>query len=248
MLYFLFYGRREFIIGLLLIGLIYSLKKNINLFSIKKIPLIILSLFIVTIASNFYQNIRFQIASYAITNTFVLKKSIFEYAFDFESSSKNIEDRVSIYSYTSILIQKMLIEDFKPLYGEILAQGFINIIPSIIYPEKKVINDDELVNYALKLSNKDMPNSIAGSLFVDFGALAYLVYPLIMSVYIIIITLMIYKCRRNSLLFMLLISIMIYSLFNVEAVITNMFATLRDMLILIIFIQTIYYLKYFRKN
>lgn len=243
LIYFLLYGRREFMLGILIIGIISTYQKNSNLFSIKKIPLLLFSFIIIIIASNFYQNIRSQIALYSITNKFVMEKNILEYAFDFESSSKNIEDRTSIYEYTYMIMDKFLRNDFEVLNGKILFQSFINIIPSIIYPEKEVINDDYIINRTLRLSNKDRPNSIMASLLVDFGALSYLIYPLFMIIYIIISILLIHQNKRNTLLYLLLTSIMIYSLFNVEVVISNFFVNLRNMLILIILMHISYNLK-----
>lgn len=248
MIYFLLYGRREFILGILIIILISTYQKNSNLFSIKKIPLLLLSFFLIVVASNFYQNIRIQIAAYSITNNFVLKKSLLEYAFDFESSSKNIEDRTSIYDYTYLLMEKKLNNEFEPLYGEILYQSILNIIPSVLYPGKKVVNDDELINTTVKGIYSDMPNSVMASLLVDFGGLSYLIYPLFMITYIIITAFIIHKFRKNILLYLILVSIMIYSIFNVEVVIVNIFSNLRNMLILIVLMQIIYYLKNFLRK
>lgn len=236
MIYFLLYGRREFILGILLMAFISSYQKNSNLFSIKKIPVLLLVFFIIIIASNLYQNIRIQVSQYAITSKLVLKKSILEYAFDFESSNKNIEDRTSIYDYTYLISKKLFQEDKEPLNGEILIQSFINVLPSIIYPNKIVINDDKLINNGLKLANSDMPNSVATSLLVDFRYLAFFIYPIFLIVYMFISMFLINKFRNNTTLYLLLISIFIYSIFNIEATITNSFVNLRNMLIIIIII------------
>lgn len=235
--YLLLYSRREFILGILIVMLsVYSIKQE-NTFSLKKLPILFGGLLIIMFASNLYQNIRIPLMMYSQTHELKLDKNIIEYMFDFDSSSKNIDDRMSISSYAFLVLENGVQSEKIPLGGEIIINSFLHTVPSIIYPNKKYFSEDKLISDTINIRNTDYPTNIAISFFLDFGYLSLIVFPLFIFAVIFVSLKIIAKMYKHRILYLLIIGQFIYLLFNVESSSGAYFLFFRNIIILIILLK-----------
>jgi hypothetical protein len=236
--YFLFYSRRELILAILLIILVLSYKKKSNIFSPSKLPIVFISLILIVLASNFYQNIRFELASYALTGKLKFEKSIFEYAFDFEASNDNLDKRTTMYQFNSTLFYQLYAKNNEPTYGEIFVQSFLNATPSVLLDSKKIVESDKIISESMNIEYTDYPTNIGGIFLVDFGMFSLILYPTFLILYISFFLYIIKLFYKDILLYLL------YFLFNVENTITGAIVGLRNIFIIIIFFKLIETIKY----
>ena len=232
--YLFFYSRREFILGIMIIVLLISVKQSNNIFTYKKIPRVLFLLFVVILASNLYQNIRNPLMLYSITKELKFEKSFIEYALDFESSSNNINDRLAISYFAYMVIDKSLVSSEVPLGGRLFSQNITNAIPSIVYPDKKYITEDELIADILNIRHKDYPTNMAISFFMDFWYFALFLFPLFLFAVIYVSLLIINIIYYNNLLYIMVMGELIYLLYNVENSISDVFLYFRNIFILIL--------------
>jgi hypothetical protein len=242
--YFLFYSRRELILAILLIILVLSYKKKSNIFSPSKLPIVFISLILIVLASNVYQNIRFELASYALTGKLKFEKSIFEYAFDFEASNDNLVKRTTMYQFNSTLFYQLYAKNNEPTYGEIFVQNFLNATPSVLLDSKKIVGSDKMISESMNIEYTDYPTSIGGIFLVDFGMFSLILYPTFLILYISFFLYIIKLFYKDILLYLFVVVYLLYFLFNVENTITGAIVGLRNIFIIIILFKLIETIKY----
>ncbi|WP_331774349.1 O-antigen polymerase [Sulfurospirillum sp. 1612] len=240
LVYFLFYSRRELLLALLLIVFILMYKKKKNIFSVYKIPIMLVFLLFVFIANNIYENIRLDIAESIMAGTsFELNKNILELAFDSEASEANVQDRMAIFDFTSLLMNQLINKNISPTYGAILNQNILNTIPSILYTNKKVLSSDEMIAQFMHIRSTDYPTNILASFLVDFGIFAVVLYPLFMILYIVFILFLLKINKNKNLLYLIIVTYSIYTLFNIEGSITGMIINIRNIILLSILYKSL---------
>ena len=156
---------------------------------------------------------------YSITKELKFEKSFIEYALDFESSSNNINDRLAISYFAYMVIDKSLVSSEVPLGGRLFSQNITNAIPSIVYPDKKYITEDELIADILNIRHKDYPTFL---------------FPLFLFAVIYVSLLIINIIYYNNLLYVMVMGELIYLLYNVENSISDVFLYFRNIFILIL--------------
>ena len=233
LIYFLFFGRRELILAILLLVFVWAFVKRKNLFKITNIFKILLIGFVIILASNFYQNVRGEIMLYSINGQIKRSKTVIEMLTDFDSSNDNLEERGSLLNLTNRLINKMD-NGYKPLYGGIFMQAIENTIPSAFYKNKNVLNIDDIIASHFNLTATDFGASKFIAFYIDFGFLALFIYPLY-NVCLWLIFIMLLKYVINEPILYLNISVLfIINVFNVESSIESDFLSLRLILISVI--------------
>ncbi|MDZ7691003.1 MAG: hypothetical protein U5K69_07670 [Balneolaceae bacterium] len=151
-------------------------------------------------------------------------------AFDFESTSNNIEIRESPLPLLSKSMKQIEVER-SPTGGKIFNQSLENAIPSLIFPQKKYINSDYLISRYTGIPFKDYPTNMNSIFYVDFGLFSFLLYPLFLAAYYSFISVVLFITRNKP-----LISISIYILclslvLNTEGGVTSYFVVLRSVLL-----------------
>lgn len=214
-IYFLFYGRRELILFLLLFILLLSVIKNTSLFRAKKLISYAFYGFLIVLFSNFYQNIRMDIWYYSITGEFKISKNIVDLFFDFEASNNNLDQRTS----TFYLFNKVLpIAESSDNYcnGEIFLNALNTVTPSLLIENKKVINVDDLIASNYSLNPIDYTTTIPMVAFFDFGYLSFILYPL-WFIFVFVVVLQILKLfRSRPLPFVFFFVMFLLDLYNIE--------------------------------
>lgn len=230
-IYMLFYGRRELILSILLLIIFHGYINCKNIFSIKFIPKAIFALFIIFIASNIYQNIRFQIMFYSIKKELPTMTEVINSAFDFESSNSNLSKRVSLFKYTSDLMEKYTYRH-DSMQGNLLINNINNTLPSVLIGKKTYINDDEAIAKHFGFFVRDYPTSLASSVLADTGYLAVLIFPIFMILYIMAFVFLLRWHRNNPIIYSLLFTYLLYIVFNVETSVGGMFVVYRNVFII----------------
>lgn len=235
MAYFLFYGRREFILGIFIFLLIFNINKgkNYNLFSVTNIPKLLIIGFFIIIASNFYQNIRGNIFSYSVTKKIEIDKPILDLFFDFESSNKNLDERGSLLSLLNVTVENVNKGNISN--GVVISENFKTAIPSFLNSNKKSINEDALISKTFNMKSTDYSACIASLMLMDFSYLAFIFYPMFIF-FTWKFSLFLFSKITNKLINTFLLTLLILNAFTMEGSMASSFLFLRTL----IFIWIIY--------
>lgn len=233
-LYWMFYGRRELFFHLLIILIIWLYFNPKKGLSIKGLILLPTFIFIMLIVSNIYQNLRFQIMTYSITREFKPNKSLVDMAFDFKSTDQNLNERSSCLPFLGTVIKKVE-ENHVSTSGDIFLQSIENILPAILIPSKKYMNDDEITAVGLRLPHNDYSNSLYSGFYSDFGYLSFFIIPFFYFIYFIFSSMLIFYTKRNTVINMIMFFSILTCTLNVESTITSIFYSMRFSLIIFIF-------------
>lgn len=245
------FGRRVFIYSLLcmLIGFSVSEIRLLNYFRERRVSFFLyIALFSFISLFGFVFFYAMRIASYTFFDKpsvlDIVFKSFFVISSDFEGFSAqlvaNIIGRSFILSYLAGLVYAHTAYPF--LWGEEIYNAFLTAIPSLFFPEKKILlpqMPEEIVHPALGISVFDGNNTIITAGYNDFGLIGTIVYPVLMIVaYIVFFDVI----RRfvPSVICKFVIFRLIYQILFVEESLSGMVAAcFRDITIIIILLTII---------
>lgn len=240
------YTRRAFFEAILLTITLYAYVKNFNIASIKSKNIILLILvgFMFIVGSNLFQNIRGNYTKFAIGKFHYKKPSILKMMFDFKISEQDLKARQSLFSLDYNVVKKMVYSKKKPLLGKIILQSVINIIPRIIYPDKRVITDNNIIANHFNLKRTDYPINIILEFIACFGLIAsIIIYPIFMMVYLVFFIFLLKVFKKNNLSFIIIFIVLYDVLFNVQMPLEYLWVSIRNIFIFIFIFQSISFLK-----
>lgn len=241
--YFLFYGRREFILLVLIFLLIRGMSGQLNnIFHPRKIPALIAAGLVIIMASNFYQNVRNELNNFATSGERVMIS--WEMFFDFDASSSNLEARPSLLRLLSIVMGGD--EYGRHSHGALFSSNFQIAVPSFLYPNKSVVNEDYIISDTYGLDSTDYSASTAILFYADFGFWAYFLYPLFLLVYWLFVERVIKINDGDSLIVSITIVLFLVNLYNIEGGVTAYFVSMRNILMFVVGIKLIRFCKRIR--
>lgn len=227
--YWLFFGRREFIFQILILGFLWYVSHH-NFLKFKTILYSSTLLVTMILGANAYQNLRAEIMLYSINGEFNTNKSLKEILFDFESSEQNLKDRPSALPLFSKILNEI---DSNEKYsnGEILEASVLNVVPSIFFGNKKYINDDEIVARQLRIRDDDFSTNLFSSFYVDFGWIGLLLQPFFMLLYFLFSGKILSHLKSAPFFFILIFTEVLNSTLNIEIGVSGILSSVRLTLI-----------------
>ena len=228
--YWLFYGRRELIFHVLIMGLAWFVSTK-GVISRKIVINGILALGLIIIGSNIYQNLRSDLMLYSTTKEINLTKSIWDMAFDFESSDQNLADRTSALPMLSKIIDEIsLNEDLSK--GELFLSSLGNVIPSVFSANKTYVNEDFIVARQLRIPHTDFNTNLYSGFYIDFGMFSVFLLPVFLFMYYIFVSVVLIYLKHSSIIFILVYSEALSMSLNMETGITGVLSSIRLILLL----------------
>ena len=230
--YWLFYGRRELIFHVLIMGLAWFVSTN-GVISRKIVVNGMLALGLIIIGSNIYQNLRSDLMLYSTTKEINLTKSIWDMAFDFESSDQNLADRTSALPMLSKIIDEIsLNEDLSK--GELFLSSLGNVIPSVFSSDKTYVNEDFIVARQLRIPHTDFNTNLYSGFYIDFGMFSVFLLPIFLFMYYIFVSVVLIYLKHSSIIFILVYSEALSMSLNMETGITGVLTSIRLILLLVL--------------
>lgn len=247
-MYTIFTGRRDLILSVLLIVFVISIKKEINILNIKYLPLLIISLIFIALASNFYQSIRYDTYLFTTNTNEFSQLNIWDGIFDFSKSESNLQVRQTAMDFNLLITQKYVFGNTGLEYGYLFWKELLNTIPKILLPGKTYINIDDLLAISMFISKCDFPTTVIGSLIADFGLLSFFIYPLVILSFLFIISKIMKLISISPILYIYIFINTLETLANPENSTGSLFSVIRAALIITAFgYISIYWLKKKRK-
>ena len=257
-LYFIFFilfneisgARRIFIFLLIFLFLIWIHERKYRP-TFKILFVVILLLFLGNAFSDYYQKIRGNMGNRYI-NSLMLSggENIFEgiYLFITESSpeyystAENLRVRYSPF-WVIYQINYAQMTNFNFTYGSIIAQSIENVIPSFLYPSKKVINADKMLSDEYNLIVDDLPSGVLSMFQSDLLFIGFVITPIIYILLFLLYNRIMRMYFNNDFIFITIISLLLLTSFHVESLFDSMLVNLRDFLTILVLTALILRLK-----
>tara|TARA_R110000765_G_scaffold84327_2_gene163226 strand:- start:10782 stop:12083 length:1302 start_codon:yes stop_codon:yes gene_type:complete len=228
--YWLFYGRRELIFHILIMGLVWFVSTN-GVISRKIIINGLLGICLIIIGSNVYQNLRSDLMIYSISKEINITKSVWEMAFDFKSSNQNFDERSSALPLLSKIIDEIsLNEDLSS--GELFLTSLSNVTPSVLVANKTFIDEDFIIARQLRIAYTDFNTTLFSGFYIDFGLFSVFLLPFFLFMYYIFVSVVLVYLKNSSIIFILVYSEALSVSLNMEAGISSVLGSIRIILIL----------------
>jgi hypothetical protein len=227
------YGRRAVYNLTFIFLILWFIEKKENLFALKNIKILILVISIFFMFSNIYQNYRPFIWSYqpGLTRT-VDVPNIFESAVDTDATVTNLRDRMAMWKFNYIILDKQTIQNENAPYGEIIFQGLKNSVPRVMWPRKKIFDLDEMVSIMYGLPISDYPTNNFAMAQADFGYLSIFFLALNMFTIFFLIAIIAKKSRKIPGLVLLLTGFLTYHVISIESGYAGIFTLFRNVIVL----------------
>ncbi len=227
------YGRRAVFLFVFIFLIINSLNKRKNLFALGSMKFLILLIPFLLIFSNIYQNYRPFIWSYnTVLPRTVDLPGIFEASVDTEATLSNLRRRMATWKFNYLIMEKQAEHGTIIPYGGILFQSFINSIPRVIWPQKKVYNLEEMAAVLNGLPITDYPTNNFGMAQADLGYLSIFFLPIQMFITLFIISTISIFVKQMPGLFLIITGFMLYYIVEIERGYAGVFILYRNLFIL----------------
>ena len=228
--YWLFYGRRELIFHFLIMGLAWFVSSK-GVISRKIIVKGMFVLGLIIVGSNIYQNLRSDLMSYSTTREINLNKSIWDMAFDFESSDQNLTNRSSALPLLSKVIDDIsLNEDLSK--GELFLTSLQNVVPTLFNANKTFVDEDFIVARQLRIPYTDFNTNLYSGFYIDFGMFSVFFLPIFLFMYYVFVSIVLIYLKHSNIIFILVYSEALSMSLNMETGITSVFSSIRLILLL----------------
>lgn len=143
------------------------------------------------------------------------------------SSESNVQRRTLVVTFLSSLLHHTKTE--TPAFGKDLWLQFQFVIPSIIYPDKLQISEENLASKTFHVFYTDQPNSIFTAGALDFGVWGVMVYPIAM-ILILSIFLRLGATYFSYDVFLFGLLLFLYTVISAELQMQSYFLVMRNML------------------
>ena len=171
--------------------------------------------------------------TYSITNEINTPKSIWDMAFDFESSEKNLDERSSALPLLSKIIDEIrLNEDLSK--GELFLTSLQNVIPSVFSANKTFVDEDVIVARQLRIPYTDFNTNLYSGFYIDFGMFSVLLLPIFLFMYYAVVSVVLLYLKHSSIFFILVYSEALSMTLNMEGGISSVLVSIRLILLLAI--------------
>lgn len=183
-------GRRMVLHLVILLVLTYFVARGqiARMFATKNVVRMALAVVAVTLFSNIYQTARVNYLQHeALESDKQYGVSLLDAAFDFDATKSNLEQRTATWRFHAWLTEYQLYDPSDVMGGRLVWEGFVSIVPRILWPEKSLVQEDFLIcSYYSGMcphfspEGVDYPQTIFSVLQADFGFLYIFFMPLVL--------------------------------------------------------------------
>jgi hypothetical protein len=180
-------GARRFILTVAALGILTLVARE-RFLRVRTLMTTVLILVLSLIAVEYYQHIRVNATDprvIALMAEGEIAEGIVAYLTlpeddDPTVTYRNFQERVSPFEILYAMSAQQI--DGGPLlWGAATQQSFINVIPSILYPEKETINADTVLAQAFDWEPIDLPTGVLAMFQADWSWMAYLITPVLFA-------------------------------------------------------------------
>jgi hypothetical protein len=180
-------GARRFILTVAALGILTLVARQRPL-RVRTLMTMVLILVLSLIAVEYYQHIRVNATDPQVMTLLAegeIAEGIVAYLAlpeddDATVTYRNFQERVSPFEIL-YAISAQQIDHRRLLWGAATRQSFINVIPSIFYPEKETINADAVLAEAFDWEPIDLPTGVLAMFQADWSWVAYLITPVLFA-------------------------------------------------------------------
>lgn len=243
-------GARRFVLLIMLMaiaGATRSWKMPPKQLTIKLSKLVLVGLFIAIMFGMYFQTVRFNILQPEIATSLVsgdlpeMAKGALLVLIPDSDSDVETEQRPLLRTGPFELIYDVLltqVETGSTTHGHITTSSLEMIVPYVIAgPEKTSVNVDQILVDELGIipsggfENPDLSGSVLAVFLADYGLIGAIIAPMATMVALLITSLMLRWARTNTLLTVLVFSILFQIAGNVEGDLLTLLTSLRDIFI-----------------
>lgn len=177
-------GRRALIELTVLIYVMWSAHKRSALYSLKRIPLIGLTLIMVFMASNVFQNYRSFLSIEGLSNTRGSTPQFIDALFNADSTLDNLAVRTPMWKLNATIVRNQLVDPSNIHGGYMMWRQVLNAIPSVFLRDKQILGPEALTTrlYDMRgidsfFTSDDFPTNDIASYLTDFGFFSLLALP-----------------------------------------------------------------------
>jgi hypothetical protein len=227
------HGRRPIISLIFVFMILLFLARRRNLFSARILPVALAALATLLVFSNVYQNYRTSIIARPLAQSTLATPSFSDAATDINATLSNLQERTALWQFNYLILDRQASSplDLEIPYGDVTGQAMKNSIPSILWPEKTVVEPDAIVAYAYNLPVTDYPTNNFAIIQADFGYLSVIIVPLQSLLVFISMALMVRATIHYSTLLWLISGLFLYYLIEVEAGYTALVTLCRNVVL-----------------
>lgn len=233
-------GRRNIFFSLMMIPIFlnyFSINVDIRLF-FKKIHYILLVCCLFIFLSFYFVALRvvsWSKIDYTLVDNLVagFHTMIYDTQMVVDSITSSTDDRSFIFNYVALLIHNSNKAQL-PLYGYEFIVSFLSAVPSFIFNKQNLpVAMEDYVHPLYGIPVYDAANSILVSGFDDFSFIGMVLYPSVIAIlFLFFAKIIILNLKGSSRLFV--VSIIIYSIFQIEQSLAGYFVSMRNILIFIV--------------
>jgi hypothetical protein len=225
----LLFGRASFITALSVCYLFFLKIKGKHLATPRLAIAGLISLLLIVVVLNFFQQVRsalvFSVASnggsavsqfqHDVTNVEVVE------LFKVEHIGESLNSRPSVWKFNEMIYSWQFVRPAHASlpYGYLLANSWLMLIPRTIWKEKPPNNmqENSLFPFYQKPFFKFQAPSLLGYVLADFSLLAPVVFPILMLVFLFIVSQVLRLFYSSNLAYMIIVSGAAYNMMTIEA-------------------------------